>query len=121
MILCTPCIEHPLESPEIDLNHFTIIRKACEYLKLKESEVLGKCRNREYVNARMIIVDLLLNQRCFVYTLKFIGSIMGNRDHTTIIHNREVLKDLIETDDAMRTLVKNVHLNVFNSLRYYNY
>lgn len=121
MILCKPCIEHPLESPIVNLNHFEIIRKACEYLNLKESDVISKKRYREFVTGRMIIIDLLLNQQSFVYTLKFIGSMLGNRDHTTIIHNRETIKDLIETDEAMRTLVKNVHLNVFNSLRYFNY
>lgn len=121
MILCNPCVEHPLESAELNLNHYEIIRRACKYLKLNEYDVISKKRYRELVNARMIIVDLLLNQQSFIYTLKFIGGIMGNRDHTTIIHNRETIKDLIETDEAMRTLVKNVHLNVFNSLRYFNY
>jgi chromosomal replication initiator protein len=121
MILCTHCVEHPLETPELNLNHFEIIRKGCEYLKLKESDVLSNKRNRELVVARMIIIDMLLNQKSFVYTLKFIGSLLGGRDHTTIIHNREGLKDWVETDEGMRTLLKNVHLNVFNSLRYFKF
>lgn len=121
MILCKPCVEHPLESPLIDLNHFEIIRKACNYLQLNENDVLSKKRNRELVYARMIIIDMLLNQQSFVYTLQKIATILNKRDHTTIIHNRDVLKDLVETDEAMRNLVKNVHLNTFNSLRYFNY
>jgi chromosomal replication initiation ATPase DnaA len=121
MILCTPCVEHPLESPELNLNYREIIRKACEYLKLNESDVISKKRNRELVIARMIIIDLLLNQKCFVYTLSFIGKVLNKRDHTTIIHNRNTLKDWVETDEAMQTLLKNAHLNVFNSLRYFKF
>jgi chromosomal replication initiator protein len=121
MILCNPCIEHPLESPEVDLNHFEIIRKACQYLNLKESDVISNKRYREFVVARMIIIDLLLNQESFIYTLKSIGKILGGRDHTTIIHNRQVLRDWVETDEGMRTLLKNVHLHVFNSLRYFKF
>jgi chromosomal replication initiation ATPase DnaA len=121
MILCKPCIEHPLESPVVNLNHFEIIRKACEYLNVKESDVLSKCRKSEFVIARMIIIDLLLNQQSFIYTLKFIGSIMGKRDHTTIIYNRDELRNWVSTDESMQTLLKNTHLHVFNSLRYFNF
>jgi len=121
MILCTPCFEHPLESPELNLNHFEIIRKACEYLKVKESDVVSNKRYRELVIARMIIIDLLLNQKSFFYTLKSVGQILGGRDHTTIIHNKHSLKDWIETDETMKTLLKNVHLHVFNSLRYFKF
>lgn len=121
MILCKPCIEHPLESPVVDLNHFEIIRKTCEYLKVKESEVLSKNRKNEYVIARMIIVDLLLNQSSFKYTLTQIAEILGKRDHTTIIHSRNALRNWILTDETMRTLLKNIHLYVFNSLRYFKF
>jgi chromosomal replication initiator protein len=121
MILCNPCIEHPLESPEIDLNHFEIIRKACKYLNVKESDVLSKCRKSELVIARMIIVDLLLNQESFKYSLTRIAEIIGKRDHSTIIYNRDELRNWVETDETMRTLLKNTHLNVFNSLRYFKF
>ena len=121
MIMCTPCVEHPLESPEIDLNHFEIIRKACDYLKIKESDLLSNCRKRPLVVARMIVVDLLLNQKCFVYTLQSLGEILGGRHYSTIIYNRDELRNWISTDDAMKTLLKNTHLHVFNSLRYYNF
>lgn len=121
MILCTPCIEHPLESPVVDLNHFEIIRKACEYLNLKESDVLSKCRRSEFVIARMIIVNLLLNQKSFYYSLTRIAEIMGKRDHSTIVYNRDEFRNWVTTDEAMQTLLKNTHLHVFNSLRYYNF
>jgi chromosomal replication initiation ATPase DnaA len=121
MIFCKPCVEHPLESPEVNLNHFEIIRKACEYLNLKESDVLSRCRKSEYVIARMIIVDLLLNQKSFYYSLTRIAQIMNKRDHSTIIYNRDELYNWVTTDETMRTLLKNTHLHVFNSLRYFKF
>lgn len=121
MILCKPCVEHPLESPVIDLNHFEIIRKVCDFMHVKESQVLGKSREYKMVITRFLIVDCLLNQQSFKYTLKEIGQMLGGRDHTTIIHSREALKDWVKTDETMRNILKNTHLEVFNSLRYFNY
>lgn len=121
MIFCKPCVEHPLESPALQLNHFEIIRKACDYLKIKESDMLSNSRKRPLVVARMIVVDLLLSQKCFFYTLDSLGKILGGRHHSTIIYNRDELRNWISTDDTMKTLLKNTHLHVFNSLRYFNF
>lgn len=35
-------------------------------------------------------------------TLKQIGSMIGNRDHTTIIHSRNSWQDLLDTDKEIR-------------------
>ena len=121
MILCNPCIEHPLESPETNLNHFEIIRKVCEFMKVPEARVIGKSREHKMVMTRFIIIDCLLNQRSNKYTLKEIGQMLGNRDHTTVIHSRDALRNWVNTDETMFNILKNVHLNVFNSLRYFNY
>lgn len=121
MILCAPCVDHPLESPVIDLNHFEIIRKVCNYMCVNEAKVLGKSREYKMVMTRFLIVDCLLKQRTFKYTLKEIGQMLGGRDHTTVIHSRDALRDWVKTDETMYNILKNVHLNVFNSLRYFNY
>jgi chromosomal replication initiator protein len=121
MILCKPCTDHPLESPEIDLTHFEIIRKVCEFMQVKESQVLSKSREYKMVMTRFLIVDCLLKQRSNKYTLKEIGQMLGGRDHTTVIHSRDALRDWVYTDETMRNILKNVHLNVFNSLRYFNF
>jgi chromosomal replication initiator protein len=121
MILCKPCVEHPLESPIIDLTHFEIIRKVCEFMNVKESQVLSKSREYKMVMTRFVIIDCLLNQQSFKYTLKEIGQMLGGRDHTTIIHSRDALKNWVSTDETMRNVLKNAHLQVFNSLRYFNY
>jgi chromosomal replication initiator protein len=121
MILCNPCVEHPLESPVIDLNHFEIIRKVCEYMSVNESKVLSKSREYKMVMTRFVIIDCLLNQQSFKYTLKEIGQMLGGRDHTTVIHSRDALRDWVNTDETMRTILKNTHLHVFNSLRYFKF
>ena len=63
----------------------------------------------------MIIVNLLLNQKSFYYSLTRIAQIMGKRDHSTIIYNRDEFRNWVTTDEAMQTLLKNTHLHVFNS------
>jgi hypothetical protein len=63
----------------------------------KKIELFTKSRKREVVELRMIF--------CFIarqmnYTYKTIGQHLGDRDHTTIIHNVMTFKNLIDTDDT---------------------
>ena len=41
--------------------------------------------------------------RSMRYNLEAIGDFLGNRDHTTIIHNINTFNNLIETNEPFRT------------------
>ena len=41
-------------------------------------------------------------------TLKKIGEIMGGRDHTTVMHARDKIADLIQTDPRVATEVNDL-------------
>lgn len=59
----------------------------------------SKSRYRELVELRNIYCFL---GRTMGYSLATIGESLGNRDHTTVIHNVGCFKNLMETDDAFR-------------------
>jgi hypothetical protein len=74
----------------------TIMQAIAIYYDFPVEEMTSKHRKREKVEARQMCMLLLVE-----YTresLKNIGELFGKRDHTTVIHARETMKDLIKTD-----------------------
>lgn len=68
----------------------------------------SKLRERDIVELRSIFCHLA---RTMKYNLTSIGQFLGNRDHTTIIHNVNAFNDLVETNEAFR-------LKYFTILKY---
>lgn len=59
----------------------------------------SKLRIREIVELRNIYCHLAKQMN---FSLKTIGVSIGNRDHTTVIHNLNAFSSLIETNDTFR-------------------
>ncbi len=76
-----------------------IIAKVATFYGMANKDIRGKCRQRELVKARWIAMYFIRQQTDF--TLKTIGDMFG-RDHTTVIHALETIKDIMslkyETD-----------------------
>lgn len=68
----------------------------------------SKLRSRDVVELRSIFCHMA---RAMRYNLSTIGQLLGNRDHTTIIHNINAFSDLVETNEAFR-------LKYFTILKY---
>lgn len=73
-----------------------IIVHTCNMLNLDYADVLSRKRDKALVTARMIAIGLTC--KCNLYTLKEIGKVF-NRDHSTIIYNRDTFNDLVEIKD----------------------
>lgn len=58
-----------------------------------------KARYREIIELRNIFCAIARNLK---YTYSIIGQELGNRDHTTVIHNIQSFRNLIETDAAFK-------------------
>lgn len=90
-----------------------IIVHTCNMLNLDYADVLSRKRDKALVTARMIAIGLTC--KCNLYTLKEIGKVF-NRDHSTIIYNRDTFNDLVEIKDRYFTgklnkvLIKNNEL-----------
>ena len=61
---------------------------------------LQKTRKREIVQARQI--TMYLAKAFTKNSLKTIGEHFGGRDHTTVIHSCQTVKDLMDTDTVFR-------------------
>ena len=75
-----------------------IQKMVCEYFDVPYEKLLQKTRKREIVQARQI--TMYLAKAFTKNSLKTIGEHFGGRDHTTVIHSCQTVKDLMETDSV---------------------
>ncbi|MCO5237665.1 MAG: chromosomal replication initiator protein DnaA [Chitinophagaceae bacterium] len=81
----------------------TIQKMVCDYYNLPYERLLQKTRKREIVQARQI--TMFLAKQFTKNSLKTIGEHFGGRDHTTVIHSCQTVKDLMDTDGLFRESV----------------
>lgn len=64
-----------------------ILDAVCQYFRLDKNDVVGKKRNKEISEARMIAIYLI--RELLDLPLVSIGLLFGGRDHSTIIYSHE--------------------------------
>lgn len=95
-------------SKEITID--TIQKMVCDYFDVAYDKLLQKTRKREIVQARQI--TMYLAKAFTKNSLKTIGEHFGGRDHTTVIHSCQTVKDLMDTDALFRENVLELHQKV---------
>ncbi|MEO0557327.1 MAG: chromosomal replication initiator protein DnaA [Bacteroidota bacterium] len=78
----------------------------CEYLNIPEDLVRARTRKREVVQARQ--VAMFFSKELTKHSLKTIGLHFGGRDHSTVIHAVQSVKDQRDTDPEYRAMVEAV-------------
>ncbi len=83
-----------IEKEEKNVKPQKVLREIAKYYGVDIRDIKGKVRTKEFVKPRQIAMFLLkeLNQLPFMQ----IGSILGGRDHTTIMYGTEKVKKEIE-------------------------
>lgn len=87
-----------------------IQKMVCEYFNVPYDKLLQKTRKREVVQARQI--TMFLSKAFTKNSLKTIGEHFGGRDHTTVIHSCQTVKDLMDTDVLFKESVMELQQKV---------
>ena len=74
-----------------------------DYFGVSVDLMKSKTRKREIVQARQI--TMFLSKSFTKNSLKTIGEHFGGRDHTTVIHSCQTVKDLMDTDNLFKESV----------------
>ena len=77
-----------------------IQRMVADYFKIKISDLLSKRRNRSVARPRQVAMALC--KELTDHSLPEIGEAFGGRDHTTVLHACRKIKELCDTDLAIR-------------------
>ena len=88
-------------SKEISIEY--IQKLVCEYFEVPVELLKSQTRKREIVQARQI--TMFLAKAFTKNSLKTIGEHFGGRDHTTVIHSCQTVKDLMDTDTLFKESV----------------
>lgn len=83
-----------------------IINCVCNFYKVSRGDILGKKKNKEFVEPRQICIYLITDMMNL--PLVTIGEKMGGRDHATIIYARDKIAELIKTDDQLKTEINDI-------------
>ena len=83
-----------------------IINTVCSFYNVSKSDLLGKKKNKELVEPRQICTYLITELMSI--PLVTIGQAMGGRDHTTVIHARNKITELIKTNPRIATEVNDL-------------
>lgn len=86
----------------------------CEYFGIKHNRVWSSGRKRDVVITRQLVWYL-----CRKYTslsLKDMGRLFGNYDHTTVVHGTKTIAGLIEFDLELRSHVETCDRWVYSKL-----
>ena len=73
-----------------------VIKIITEFYNLEEGDVYKKTRKKEVVKPRQVIMYILRED--FRISYPSIGEKLGGRDHTTVIHSCEKIKNNLKTD-----------------------
>lgn len=92
-----------IKSSSKEITIESIQRMVCDFFEVPYDKLLQKTRKREIVQARQI--TMFLAKSFTKNSLKTIGEHFGGRDHTTVIHSCQTVKDLMDTDNSFKDSV----------------
>jgi chromosomal replication initiator protein len=89
-----------------------IVQRVANTFDLPLERMLSRERTREVALPRQIAMFLLREEaNC---SLQEIGTMLGGRDHTTIMHGCEKIADIMERDDRLRRQVVEIRQRLYD-------
>lgn len=83
-------------SSKLDL----IMEVVCDYFKINKNTLSSLSRKIEILRPRQYCHKLAIEMTNF--SLSTIGKNIGRKDHTTVLHSKKVINNLIDTDNEVR-------------------
>ena len=83
-----------------------VVDAVCSYFKISKADLVGKKKNKEIVEPRQICAYLMTE--LLSIPLVSIGQALGGRDHTTVIHARDKIAELVKDSPKTATMVKDL-------------
>lgn len=94
-------LQQPRKSMQLDPKK--VLTYVCGYFNLNLKDLSGPKRQKELVLPRHIAMYLLTEE--LRLTVEKVGSLLGGRDHTTVMHGRDRIKKLIVANREIQRMV----------------
>ena len=83
-----------------------VVKRISQYYEISESSIYEKTRKKEVVRPRQIIMYILREE--FNVSYPTIGEKLGGRDHTTVIHSCEKIKEELKRSPSLEQEIEHV-------------
>ena len=83
-----------------------IINCVCNFFKVSKADIIGKKKNKEFVEPRQVCIYLIFEMLSL--PLVTIGENIGGRDHSTVIYAKDKIAEQIKTDDKLRIQINDI-------------
>lgn len=93
------------------IDPFKVVKAIEEHSKINWERIKSKSRKREICYPREICYYILYKYTTL--SANSIGKMIGGRDHTSVLHGKNRLKDLMDTEPAVRHEVKELIENLY--------
>ena len=77
-----------------------MVSAVSEHFQIPADQIRGKSRRKMTVLSRQVAMYLLREETDL--SLSAIGKLIGNRDHSTVLHGHERISARIDLDDELR-------------------
>lgn len=92
--------------PKKSISAKEVIKKVSGFYEIEEGSIYEKTRKKEIVKPRQLIMYILRED--FGVSYPSIGEKLGGRDHTTVIHSCEKIKNALKTDQILQQELEQV-------------
>ena len=83
-----------------------ILEKVCNHYGISQQNVFSKSRKRNYVQVRQ--VSMYLASKYTRMPAGRIGQLIGNRDHSTVIHSCNIIEQRLKVDQAFQAEIASI-------------
>lgn len=118
MKYCNKCEINLFTKEIVELTPEDLIKKLCNELNIPVGRIIGNGRNKELVEVRHFIADILFHN--YKLTKVQIGKLLGNRDHSTVINSIQKIQQWC-FDLEYRNKYINMHKKVFGHSNFFRY
>ena len=87
-----------------------IQESVCRYFNLDEALILTTSRKQEIVQARQI--TMFLSKKYTEFSFAYIGKVVGNKDHATVLHACKIVKDQLEISKTFRSTMDAIEISL---------
>ncbi|MBM3272004.1 chromosomal replication initiator protein DnaA [Candidatus Kaiserbacteria bacterium] len=83
-----------------------VVRRVAQYYDVSEKSIYEKTRKKEVVRPRQVIMYILREE--FNVSFPSIGEKLGGRDHTTVIHSCEKIKEEVKQSSSLEQELEHI-------------
>ncbi len=102
--------ESPQEPKKLKVKPTEVIRAVANHYHIKQTKIRGKRRTKDVVKARHVAMYLLIKD--LDMALAETGRWFSNRDHTSAMHARDKIEDLLDNDREIKRDVSAIRMSL---------